>query len=91
MRFHDEVREPPKPKRKRPAKQQLDNAVKLIEALAEDWDPTRYEDEYEKRLKKVIRDKQKGKTVKPPEREDEPSPIEDLMKALERSLEEVSA
>ncbi len=91
MRFHDEVREPPKTPSKRPAKKQLDNAVKLIEALAEPWDPTRYRDEYEKRLKKIIRDKQKGKTVKEPERPEQPSPIEDLMAALERSLEEVSA
>jgi DNA end-binding protein Ku len=91
MRFHDEVRDAPKAPGKRPAKKQLDNAVKLIDALAADWDPEAYEDTYEKRLKKIIRDKQKGKTVKPPEREDKPSPIEDLMAALERSLEEVKA
>ena len=91
LRFHDEVRDAPKAPGKRPAKKQLDNAVKLIDALAADWDPTAYEDTYEKRLKKIIRDKQKGKTVKPPEREEQPSPIEDLMAALERSLEEVKA
>ena len=89
MRFHDEVSEPPKTPSKRPAKKPLDTTVKLIEALSEPWDPTRYRDEYEKRLKKIIRDKQKGKTVKEPEREEQPSPIEDLMAALERSLEEV--
>jgi DNA end-binding protein Ku len=91
MRFHDEVRDAPKAPGKRPAKKQLDNAVTLIEALAADWDPDDYEDTYEKRLKRIIRDKQKGKTVKPPEREEQPSPIEDLMAALERSLEEVKA
>jgi DNA end-binding protein Ku len=91
MRFHDEVREPPKTPSKRPAKKQLDNLVKLIDALAEPWDPTRYRDEYEKRLKKIIRDKQKGKTIKEPERPEQPSPVEDLMAALERSLAEVSA
>lgn len=51
--------------------------------------PASYRDEYETRLKKIIRDKQKGKTVKEPERAEEPAPIEDLMAALERSLEEV--
>jgi DNA end-binding protein Ku len=91
MRFDDEVREPPKAPSKRPAKKQLDNLVKLIDALAEPWDPTRYRDEYEKRLKKIVRDKQKGKTVKAPARPEQPSPIEDLMAALERSLEEVKA
>ena len=63
----------------------------LIEALGCPWDPERYEDDYEKRLKKIVRDKEKGKTVKVPEAEEQPSPIEDLMAALERSLEEVSA
>jgi DNA end-binding protein Ku len=91
MRFHDEVREPPKAPSKRPAKKQLDTTVKLIKAMSEPWDPTNYRDEYEKRLKKIIRDKQKGKTVKEPERPEPPSPIDDLMAALERSLEEVSA
>jgi DNA end-binding protein Ku len=94
VRFHDEVR-PAKdvatPSRK-PAKKQLDEAVKLIEALSAPWEPERYEDEYEKRLKKIIRDKQKGKTVKAPEPEQrDESPIEDLMAALERSLEEAAA
>jgi DNA end-binding protein Ku len=91
MRFHDEVRDPPKAPGKRPAKAQLDTTVKLIEAMSEPWDPANYRDEYEQRLKKIIRDKQKGKTVKEPERPEQPSPIEDLMAALERSLEEVSA
>ncbi len=91
MRFHDEIREPPKTPSKRPAKKQLDNLVKLIDALAEPWDPTRYRDDYSKRLKKVIRDKQKGRTIKEPESPEQPSPVEDLMAALERSLAEVSA
>jgi DNA end-binding protein Ku len=93
MRFHDEVRpveDVPTP-RKRPAKKQLDGMVKLIEALASPWDPERYEDDYSERLKKIIRDKAKGKTIRAPDREEQPSPIEDLMAALERSLEEVSA
>jgi DNA end-binding protein Ku len=95
MRFHDEIRpvkDVPTPSKKaKPAKKELDRAVALIEALACPWDPERYEDEYEKRLKKIVRDKEKGKTVKTPEAEEQPSPIEDLMAALERSLEEVRA
>ena len=95
MRFHDEVRptkDVPKPgKAAKPAKKELDQAVALIEALSCDWDPSRYEDEYTKRLKKVLRRKQKGQTVKAPEREAEPSPVPDLMAALERTLEEVQS
>jgi DNA end-binding protein Ku len=95
MYFHDEVRpvkDVPTPgKQAKPTRTQLEHAVALIEALACPWDPNRYEDEYEKRLRQIVRAKQKGKTVKPPEREQAPSPIDDLMAALARSLEEVSA
>ena len=43
----------------------------LIEALASDWDPSRYKDRYQKRLKRVIKRKEKGETIKAPEREDD--------------------
>jgi DNA end-binding protein Ku len=93
MRFHDEVRptkDVPKPtKQDAPAKKQVDQAVALIEALSCPWDPERYEDRYEKRLKRIIGRKRKGETVKPPEREDAPKPVDDLMAALERTLAEV--
>jgi DNA end-binding protein Ku len=93
--WHDEVREtngiPTPTKRDKPAKKEVDQAVALIEALAEDWDPSRYEDSYEKRLKKIIREKSKGKTIEVPESEKEPSPVPDLMAALEQTLEEIKA
>ena len=92
LRFHDEVRavkDVPVPKRKRPSKKQVDQTVALIEALSCDWDPSRYEDEYEKRLKRILRDKRKGKTVKAPKREKAPKPVDDLMAALERTLDEI--
>jgi DNA end-binding protein Ku len=91
--FHDEVRPtkdvPTPTKKAKPTKKQLDQAVALIEALSCDWDPSRYEDRYVKRLKQVIRRKEKGQTVKTPEREQEPSPVPDLMAALEKTLAEV--
>ncbi len=95
LRWHDEVRVtkgiPTPTKRDKPAKKELDQAVALIEALAEDWDPSRYEDSYEKRLRKIIRDKSKGKTIEVPEEEKEPSPVPDLMEALEQTLAEIKA
>ena len=95
MRFHDEVRPldgVPRPKRKKsPAKKQLDQTLAVIEALSCDWDPDRYEDAYEKRLKKIVARKRKGETVKAPEREPAPSAVEDLMAALEQTLEEIKA
>jgi DNA end-binding protein Ku len=93
LRWHDEVRPakdvPTPTKRDKPAKKELDHAVALIEALGEDWDPSRYEDSYEKRLRKIIRDKSKGKTIEVPEDENERPLVPDLMEALERTLAEV--
>lgn len=91
MRFHDEVR-PTKgidTGGRKPANTQLDQAVKLVEALSTDWDPERYEDRYRKRLQQVVRRKRQGKTIKPPEKEKAPEPASDLMEALQRSLAEV--
>jgi len=88
--WHDEVRPgkdvPTPTKRDKPAKKELDQAVALIDALSCPWDPERYEDGYEKRLKQIVRKKSKGQTVEMPEEEEEPSPIPDLMAALEESL-----
>jgi DNA end-binding protein Ku len=93
--FHDEVRPakdvPTPTKKHKPAKKEVDRAVALIDALSCPWDPSRYEDSYEKRLKRIVRRKQKGETVEPPKREKEPAPVPDLMAALEKSLAEVKA
>jgi DNA end-binding protein Ku len=90
LRWHDEVRPadavPTPSKRDRPAKKEVDRAVALIEALACPWDPGRYEDAYQKRLKKIVRQKAKGQTIEVPDVEKEPSPVPDLMAALERTL-----
>jgi DNA end-binding protein Ku len=95
MRFHDEVRPtkgvPTPGKKGKPSKKQLDQAVGLIEALSCPWDPSRYEDQFQRRLKRIVKRKEKGETVKPPEREQEPSPVPDLMAALEQSLAEVKS
>ncbi|HEX2103619.1 MAG TPA: Ku protein [Solirubrobacteraceae bacterium] len=90
MRFHDEVR-PAKDVDtggRKPAKKQLDAAKALVEALGTDWDPSRYEDCYRKRLLDVIERKRKGRkiTVAEPERADT-GPPPDIMAALRESLE----
>jgi DNA end-binding protein Ku len=92
MLFHDEIR-PAKPiptGGKKPSKQQLDHAVALIEELSTDWEPDRYEDCYRERLMKVIERKRKRLTIEAPKPQKEPSPADDLMEALKRSLENVA-
>jgi DNA end-binding protein Ku len=92
MRFGDEVRSTDgidTGGKRKPAKAQLDQAVALIEALGTEWDPSDWEDRYRARLEDVIDRKRKGKTIKAPRQvEEEPSPVPDLMAALERSLAE---
>jgi DNA end-binding protein Ku len=75
---------------KKPSKGELEQAVALIEALSTDWDPGRYKDRYRQRLQKVIAQKRKGKRVAAPKPEKAPSPVPDLMAALERSLAEAT-
>jgi DNA end-binding protein Ku len=94
--WHDEVRPakavPTPTKRDKPEKKEVDGAVALIDALSCPWDPSRYEDSYEKRLKKIIREKSKGKTIEIPEEDEkQPSPVPDLMAALEESLAAVKS
>ena len=97
MRFHDEVRSTKdvpsaSGKSTKPAKKELDAAVSLIEALGADWKPDRYKDEYRKRLQKVVQRKRKGQEVEVPEdTDDQPSPVPDLMAALEESLKQAKA
>jgi DNA end-binding protein Ku len=95
MLWHDEVRPakdvPTPTKKDKPAKKEIDQAVALIEALSCPWDPSRYEDRYQKRLRKIVRDKSKGKTIEVPEEEKQPSPVPDLMAALEETLAEIKS
>jgi DNA end-binding protein Ku len=89
MRFADElvpgtdmdVEEPSKP----PAKKEVQMASALIDTLADDFDPTQYEDTYRDRVLDVVKAKEKGKEIKAkpaPKREES----DDLMAALEASL-----
>lgn len=89
MLFADEVRPTRSiPTRgKKPARKQLEGAAAIIEELSTDWDPERYEDCYRERLKRVIDDKRKRKTICAPKAEKEPEPVPDLMAALEATLE----
>lgn len=89
MLFHDEVRSPGDIPTggKKPSKTQLDNAVAIVQELSADWDPEEYRDCYRERLKRVIDAKRKRRTIEVPEQEKEPSPVPDLMDALERTLE----
>jgi DNA end-binding protein Ku len=92
MLFADEIRDTKgiAPGGKKPEKKAVDQAVKLIEALSDDFDPSAFEDEHRKRVQKVIKDKQKGGTIEAPEQDEEPAPATDLMEALRKTMEELN-
>ena len=74
---------------RKPAKAQLDATVKLVEALATDWDPEAYEDRYRERLLEVIERKRKGRKITVPQSSSDSreGPPPDIMEALKASLE----
>ena len=88
--FADEVRDPDTitpSRRVKVEKRELRMATELIDRFSGDFDPSKYRDTYRDALLKVIRQKQKGKEIKVPERQ-EPSTPDDLMEALRASLDE---
>jgi DNA end-binding protein Ku len=92
MRFADEVvdrasiDEIPKEGPRSDAKA-VDLASQIIEALAADWDPAQYHDTYTDEVKEIIDAKAKGKTVTPPEPDEDGGEVIDLMDALRASLD----
>jgi DNA end-binding protein Ku len=95
MRFAEEMVEAPgMPDVERvsvPAKE-LKLASSLIEALADEWQPEKYKDDYQANLQEVIKGKLKGKTV---ELEDDERPMRadviDLAERLKASLKAASS
>ncbi|HEU0303804.1 MAG TPA: Ku protein [Gaiellaceae bacterium] len=88
MYFADEIR-PSKgiaPKGARVSKSELEMAEALIDRFTSHFDHSKYEDEYRKRLLRVVKRKQKGEEVHAPAREKE-EPAPDLMEALWASVE----
>lgn len=100
MRFPDELRSPDEfnlptswLREYGISAQELDAAEKLVKALASDWKPDRYHDEYREVLLDWIDKKARtGEVVPEPEGLQEPAREEapdDLLNLLERSLEQV--
>jgi DNA end-binding protein Ku len=92
MLFKEEIRPTDAldlPTRKRPAKAKVDRAVALVEALGADFEHDRYKDRYRRQLRKLVKDKQAGATIKAPPSPKAPGPPPDIMEALKASLDKV--
>jgi len=89
MRFAEELIDPEKVNyeeaKKAPGDREVNMAAKLVDSLASDFKPDKYEDTYREAVMDLIERKAKGETIEPPEREPEEA-TDDLMAALEASL-----
>ncbi len=97
MRFADEVVSPDEledvlpDSSPRVEKREREMAEKLIDSLAANFDPGKYQDEYREQLLSLIEQKGEGKEIVATESEEpEPTKAPDLMAALEESLAAVS-
>jgi DNA end-binding protein Ku len=89
MHFADEIR-PAKgvaPKGQRVARDDLDLAIQLVRRLEGEFKPEKYKDTYRDALMKIIRAKERGKTVDVAEEEPEEEGPVDLLAALRESVE----
>jgi DNA end-binding protein Ku len=91
--FADEVRDPAKelptlPKKASFRGGELKMANQLIDAMAGPWDPTAYHDTYTDKVKKLIKDKERGREVVTEEQPPTATNVTDLMEMLRRSVEE---
>lgn len=89
LRFHDEVVSGDdleiELSGRKPSKQEMQMAERLIDTLQTDFDPSKYEDTYREAVLDLIKRKAKGEEIDLAEQE-EPAHGDDLMAALEASL-----
>jgi len=92
MYFADEIRDPVKELPGLPTglaftSRETDTAKLLIESMGTRWDPAVYEDQYRKRVEQLIEEKRQGKVVVTDRPAPSPTPVVDLMAALQASVE----
>jgi Ku protein len=73
------------------SKDMVELATHILEKKATKFDPSRFKDEYEIALKKLVQRKAKGHTIERPEPAERPSNVIDLMEALRASMKESNA
>ena len=81
----------PTSRRPRISKDMVELATHILEKQATKFDPSRFKDEYEIALKKLVQRKAKGHTIERPEPAERPSNVIDLMEALRASMKEPKA
>lgn len=70
------------------SKEEIDMATRLVEAMSGKFEPQKYKDEYQDKIKKAIKQKISGKRITKSKEKPQKS-IDNLMKALKESLKDV--
>jgi DNA end-binding protein Ku len=78
--YFDDIKNP------KVSKDMIELAGHILKTKAAHFDPSRFKDEYENALKKLVKRKAAGKPVKTAEREEKPDNVISLMDALKQSL-----
>jgi DNA end-binding protein Ku len=90
LRYPYELREPNAYFRgirnKRMPKDMVSLASHILDSKAGHFDPSKFKDQYETALKRLIQRKAKGKKIEIPEEKEESSNVVDLMEALRQSI-----
>lgn len=96
LNFDEEIKSPQEVKKLLPAVKQVSRQVGLARALIRNWfkeefDFGRYDDEYRKRVARLIKSKVSGHDVVRPDEEEAEPEVVNLMEALKRSVESESS
>ncbi|MFF0584825.1 Ku protein [Streptomyces sp. NPDC003781] len=93
LHWADEVRDPVAELPELPSDRvdrgkELDMALRLVDALSGDWEPARYRDTYQEKVRELVRAKAEGEEVAVAEEAPEATNVVDLMEVLRGSLEQ---
>jgi DNA end-binding protein Ku len=69
------------------SKDMVELAVHILDSKAAHFDPSKFKDEYETALKKLVKRKAAGKPIKAVEHEEKPGNVVNLMEALKQSVQ----
>lgn len=90
LRYADEVRDEEEffgdIKTPKISKDMIELASHILDTKASHFDPSKFEDEYENALKKLVKQKAAGKVIKAPEPAEKDGNVINLMDALKQSL-----
>ncbi|MGW4084117.1 non-homologous end joining protein Ku [Streptomyces sp. NPDC004822] len=92
LHWADEVRDPTRelprlPERRAGSGKELDMALQLVDALSGPWEPSRYHDTYEEKVRELVRAKAEGQEITPAEEPPAATNVVDLMEVLQGSID----